>query len=110
MGAMMKHFIGVGVLAVLALGSRFKVSQRFALDICIHDTYRVISIRMTGFWLLIGIAARRYGREVAWLPRGCRTSMYPPCSKILLFRSSRFLLSSFNNARLSWLLNEEVAT
>jgi hypothetical protein len=106
----MKHFIGVGVLAVLALGSRFRVSQLFALDVCIHDTYQVFSIRMIGFWVLIGIAARRYGREAAWLPRGCWTSMYPPRSKILLFRSSRFLLSSFNNARLSWLLNEEVAT
>jgi hypothetical protein len=106
----MKHFISVGVLAVLALGVRFGVSQRFALDFCIHDTYRVISIRMIGFWLLIGIAALRYGREAAWLPRGCWPSMYPPCSKILLFRSSRFLLSGFNKAKFSWLSYVEVAT
>jgi hypothetical protein len=54
----MKHFIGVAVLVVLALAVRFWVFQRFALDIHIHDTYYVIPpLRITGFWLLIGIAA-----------------------------------------------------
>ena len=62
---MMKHFIGVGVLAVLALGSRFRVSQRFALDVCIHGTYRVISIRM-----------------IRALNRNCRAEVWPRSSVV----------------------------
>jgi hypothetical protein len=53
----MKHFIGAGVLVVLALVVRFGALQRFGLDIYAHDTLRVIPLRIIGFWLLMGIAA-----------------------------------------------------
>ena len=53
----MKHFIGAGVLVVLALVVRFWALQRFGLGIYVHDTLRVFSLRIIGFWLLMGIAA-----------------------------------------------------
>jgi hypothetical protein len=54
----MKHFIGAGVLVVLALVVRFGAPQRFALGIYVHgDTLRAFPLRIIGFWLLMGIAA-----------------------------------------------------
>jgi hypothetical protein len=57
---LMKHFIGAGVLVALALIVRLWIFQRVGLDIYVHDTLRVIPIRVVGSWLLMGIA-------VAWL-------------------------------------------
>jgi riboflavin transporter FmnP len=56
-GALMKHFIGVAVLVVLALVVRFWAFQHFTLDVHMHDTYYVITPRIIGFWLLMGMAA-----------------------------------------------------
>jgi hypothetical protein len=56
----MKHFVGAGVLVALALIVRLWAFQRVGLDIYEHDTFRVIPVRVVGFWLLMGIA-------VAWL-------------------------------------------
>jgi hypothetical protein len=55
----MKHFVGVGTLVALALIVRLWAFQSIGLDIHLHDTYRVIPLRVAGFWVLIGIA-------VAW--------------------------------------------
>lgn len=52
----MKHFIGAGVLVVLALIARFWLPPA-GLDIYIHDSYWVIRFRGVSFWLLMGIAA-----------------------------------------------------
>jgi hypothetical protein len=57
MGELMKHFIAVGVLVVLALVVRFGPFERFGLDISIHGTYWVIPLGVIGFWALVGIAA-----------------------------------------------------
>jgi hypothetical protein len=57
---LMKHLIGAGVLVALALIVRLCAFRRVGLDIYVHDTYRVIPLRVIGFWLLMGIA-------VAWL-------------------------------------------
>ena len=56
----MKHFVGAGTLVALALVVRLWVFQSIGLDIPLHDTYRVIPLRVVGFWVLIVIAA-------AWL-------------------------------------------
>jgi len=57
-GALMKHFIGVAVLVVLAVAVRFLLFQRFALGFYRHaSTFQVIPVRIIGFWLLMGIAA-----------------------------------------------------
>ncbi len=56
----MKHFIGAGTLAALAVIVRLCAFQGIGLDIRIHDTYWVIPLRVVAFWVLIGIAA-------AWL-------------------------------------------
>jgi hypothetical protein len=54
----MKHFIGVAVLVALALVGRLWLVPHFSLDIHIHDTYYVMpSVRIIGFWLLMGVAA-----------------------------------------------------
>jgi hypothetical protein len=53
----MKHFVGVGTLVALALIVRLWAFQSIGLDIHLHDTYRVIPLRVVGFWALIGIAA-----------------------------------------------------
>lgn len=57
----MKHLIGAGLVAILALVVRF-VRLPFALDldIYVHDTYRVVPLGIVGFWVLLAIAA-------AWL-------------------------------------------
>jgi hypothetical protein len=57
---LVRHFIGAGVLVALALIVRLWIFQRVGLDIYVHNTYRVIPLRVVGFWLLMGIA-------VAWL-------------------------------------------
>jgi hypothetical protein len=66
----MKHFIGAGVLVALALVVRLGAFQRVGLDIYVHDTLRVIPLRVVGFWLLMGtaivwflIAAYKFGRH-----------------------------------------------
>lgn len=63
--------VRAGVLVALALIVRVGAFQRVGLDIYVHDTLRVIPIRVVGFWFLMGIAAawlslaahkfRRYG-------------------------------------------------
>ena len=53
----MKHFVAVGVLVALALVVRFFVSQRFGIDVFVHDTYWVIPLRKVAFWFLIAVAA-----------------------------------------------------
>jgi hypothetical protein len=53
----MKHFVGAGTLVVLALIVRLWAFQNIFLDIHLHATYRVIPLRVAGFWVLIGIAA-----------------------------------------------------
>jgi hypothetical protein len=57
---LMKHFVAAGVVVALALIVRLGTFQRVGLDIYVHDTYRVIPLRVVGFWLLMGTA-------VAWL-------------------------------------------
>jgi heme/copper-type cytochrome/quinol oxidase subunit 1 len=52
-----KFAIGAGVLIALALLARFLVFQRFGVDIHVHDTYWVISIRKIAFWIFIALAA-----------------------------------------------------
>jgi hypothetical protein len=52
----MKHFIGIGFLIILALIAGLSLFSPVGLDIHVHDTYRVIPLRIVGFWLLIGIA------------------------------------------------------
>jgi hypothetical protein len=55
---LMKHFIGVAVLAALALAVRFWAFPHSTLDrYGVHATYFIISLRTIGFWLLMGIAA-----------------------------------------------------
>ena len=53
----MKHFVGAGTLVALALVVRLWAFQSIGLDIPLHDNYRVIPLRVVGFWVLIGIAA-----------------------------------------------------
>lgn len=55
----MKNFVVAGVLVALALVVRLWAFQRVGLGIYEHDTYRVIPLRVVGFWLLMGTA-------VAW--------------------------------------------
>jgi len=55
-----KHLIGAGLVAILALVVRFVLRLPFALDIYVHDTYRVVPLGILGFWVLLAIAA-------AWL-------------------------------------------
>lgn len=53
----MKHFVGAGTLVALALVVRIWAFQSIGLAIHLHDTYRVIPLRVVGFWVLIGMAA-----------------------------------------------------
>lgn len=53
----MRNLIGVGVLVGLAFVIRFGASVPIALDIYIHDTYRVVPLRVVSFWALLGSAA-----------------------------------------------------
>jgi hypothetical protein len=55
--SLMKHFISVAVLVMLALAVRFWLFSRFSLDVAFHATYYVISLRTIVFWLLMGTAA-----------------------------------------------------
>jgi hypothetical protein len=41
---------------VLALVMRLGAFSNMGLDIYVHDTYRVVPLRIVVFWLLIGIA------------------------------------------------------
>jgi hypothetical protein len=52
-----KHLIGVGLVAILAIVVRFVLRSPFGLDIHIHDTYRVVPLGIVGFWVLLAIAA-----------------------------------------------------
>lgn len=56
----MKHLIGAGLVTILAFVARFVLPLPFALDIYIHETYRVVPLRVFSFWALLVIAA-------AWL-------------------------------------------
>jgi hypothetical protein len=55
-----KHLIGAGLVTILAFVVRFVLPLPFALDIYVHDTYRVVPLRVFSFWVLLVIAA-------AWL-------------------------------------------
>jgi hypothetical protein len=65
----MRHFIGVGLFLVLALVVRLVPFSNMGVDIFIHDTYRVIPLRIVTFWLLIGIASVRFLIAVAKFSR-----------------------------------------
>ncbi|MGB9435133.1 MAG: hypothetical protein WBQ89_23000 [Candidatus Acidiferrum sp.] len=56
----MKHLIGAGLVIILAFVVRFVLPLSFALDIYVHDTYRVVPLRVVSFWTLLVISA-------AWL-------------------------------------------
>lgn len=54
----MKHFIGIAVLAALAVAVQLGAFARSSVDLHgVHFTYFVISFRTIGFWLLMGAAA-----------------------------------------------------
>ena len=53
----MKHLIGIGLLVAVALVVRLGLLTSVGPDIYVHDTYRVIPLRIVGFWLLMGIAS-----------------------------------------------------
>ena len=53
----MKYFIVAGIFVALAVVIRPMVSQRFGVDIYIHDTYWVVPVRKITFWLLIAVAS-----------------------------------------------------
>jgi len=61
----MRHPIGIGVLVAVALVLRFWLRRSLALDIQIHDVYRVVPISVIGFWFLIGSACAWF-LVVAW--------------------------------------------
>jgi hypothetical protein len=52
---MLKHLVGVAVLAIIAFVVRFTVFLP-PLDIYIHDRYVVIVPRVLTFWLLLAMA------------------------------------------------------
>jgi hypothetical protein len=52
-----KHLIGAGLVAILAFVVRFALPLPFALDIQVHDTYRVVPLRVVSFWALLVISA-----------------------------------------------------
>ncbi len=52
----MKHVVGIGVLVAIAFVLQFWLYTGLGLDITIHDTYRVVSLRAIVFWCLMGIA------------------------------------------------------
>jgi hypothetical protein len=52
----MRHTIGLGVLVAVAFSLRFWLLPSVALDIYVHDVYRVVPIGPICFWFLIGIA------------------------------------------------------
>jgi hypothetical protein len=53
---MLKHFIGAGLLTIVAFVIRFRVLPR-TLDIYVHDTYIVMLPSVIVFWLLLAVAA-----------------------------------------------------
>ena len=59
----MKHLIGAGLVTIFAFVVRFMLPLPVAVDISIHDTYRVVPLRTVSFWVLLVIAA-------AWLMIG----------------------------------------
>jgi hypothetical protein len=61
----MRHLIGIAVLVAVALVLRFWLRTSLALDIQIHDVYRVVPISVIGFWFLIGSACAWF-LVVAW--------------------------------------------
>jgi hypothetical protein len=56
----MKHLAGITALVTAAFVLRFGPLRGAALDIHIHDRYRVIPAGVISFWLLAGVA-------LAWL-------------------------------------------
>ncbi len=61
----MRQLIGIGVLVAVALVLRFWLRTSLALDIQIHDVYRVVPLSVIGFWFLIGSAGAWF-LIVAW--------------------------------------------
>jgi hypothetical protein len=60
----MKHLFGIAMVVTFAFAMRFWL-QRTALDIYIHDTYRVFPVSMVIFWCLMGTACLWF-LVVAW--------------------------------------------
>ena len=56
----MKHVIGAGLVTILAFVVRFVLPISFALDMYVHDTYRVVPFRLVSFWVLLVVS-------VVWL-------------------------------------------
>jgi len=56
----MKHLIGAGLVVMLAFAVRFVLPLSFGVDIHVHDTYRVVPVRIVIFWTLLILSA-------AWL-------------------------------------------
>jgi hypothetical protein len=55
-----KHLIGAGLVTILAFVVRFVLPLPFAMDIYVHDSYRVVPLRVVSFWVLLVTSA-------AWL-------------------------------------------
>jgi len=53
----MKHLVGAGLLIIFAFVVRFALSFPVALDLSVHDTYRVVPLRIVSFWALLVVAA-----------------------------------------------------
>jgi hypothetical protein len=52
-----KQFWGPGVLLALAFLVSFSPLRRAGLDVHVRDAYRVVPLRVVGFWGLLGAAA-----------------------------------------------------
>jgi hypothetical protein len=61
----MRHIVGIGVLVAVGLALRFWLHTNLALDISVHDVYRVIPLSVVGFWFLVGTACL-WVLVVAW--------------------------------------------
>jgi hypothetical protein len=55
-----KHLIGAGLVTILAFVVRFVLPLPFAMDIYVHDSYRVVPLRVVSFRVLLVTSA-------AWL-------------------------------------------
>jgi hypothetical protein len=51
-----KNLVGVGIVVALAVFLRFGLLKAISLDIYVHNTYRVLPLRVISFWVLMGMA------------------------------------------------------
>ncbi|HEY6388265.1 MAG TPA: hypothetical protein VIX91_21500 [Candidatus Acidoferrum sp.] len=54
----MKHLIGAGLVTILAFVVGCVLPFSFALDIYVHDTYLVVSLRIVSCWALLVTSAK----------------------------------------------------